>query len=206
MYNIYYLPEVNKQNKLKIFLLASIFFSVCYSGIASYPLGVINQSIVLGVDDIIPLMPWTIYIYISHYLLVFSGYWLNNNLKITTYTLYGYLLSTIIATIIFIFYPSYIAEQDLNSSVFTNFTRLIYQVLYTIDTPTNSLPSLHTCLALFAANSLQYNKNFGNKAYLWAGLIIISTLTTKQHVILDIIAGILLYFITASFLKRYIET
>lgn len=189
------LPAINLNSKIKVLFYGSVIFCCLYLGVGINTLVNANLCFTSDLDLIIPLLPWTIVIYFSHYILVFCGYWFSINHKTATHTFYSYLLATFIAVIVFITYPTYLPHQDLNSADFNNITRTLYKILYLIDVPTNCLPSLHTCLALLAANSLKANLKWQKISNIWAGAVIISTLTTKQHVIIDVISGIILYYI-----------
>jgi membrane-associated phospholipid phosphatase len=65
-----------------------------------------------------------------------------------------------------------------------------------VDAPGNALPSLHVATALFTALWIQrLLREIGAPAdlrhlnWLWLALIVYSTLATKQHLALDVLAG-----------------
>jgi membrane-associated phospholipid phosphatase len=67
------------------------------------------------------------------------------------------------------------------------------QGIYDGDPPRNCFPSLHVATPFLAAFSCwRVHRGVGLVAGLWAGLVAVSTLTTKQHYVADVIAGILL--------------
>jgi membrane-associated phospholipid phosphatase len=78
----------------------------------------------------------------------------------------------------------------------------LYHAIVAIDRPTNSLPSLHAGLTVysllfmgrvFAGSLTQPNRSrFVGAAATWGGLILYSTLATKQHWLLDLPAGALI--------------
>lgn len=199
------LPPITHENKAIMAIIGIIIFSISYLGIGGHPMLNINNAIITPIDEYIPFLPWTISIYFSHFILVFYAYWYAINHDIATRTFYCYISATIVATIIFILYPTYLNPQPIDSTNLTLLSLLSYKFLYIIDVPFNCLPSLHTTIALIAAYSLKHLENWGNKAYIWSSLIIISTLTTKQHVLLDVIAGIILYFLTVYMYEKFIS-
>jgi membrane-associated phospholipid phosphatase len=80
--------------------------------------------------------------------------------------------------------------ENMNSVVYYGFSVLRY-----VDTPASCFPSLHVG-AVFLASFIFLNES--RKKFIiflaWAALISISTLTTKQHYAVDVIAGFLLAF------------
>ena len=73
----------------------------------------------------------------------------------------------------------------------------LMRLIWAADTPTNVCPSIHcqssVCMALALASSRPLYRRRGLQAavWLWAGLICLSTLFTKQHSVIDMVCGIL---------------
>ena len=64
---------------------------------------------------------------------------------------------------------------------------------YRLDPPLNCFPSLHVAWGFVAALCChRVHRGVGVAALGWASLIAISTLYTKQHYVLDVVAGIAL--------------
>lgn len=78
-------------------------------------------------------------------------------------------------------------------------------LLYSADPPYNCFPSLHVAHSFVSAlTCFRVNRGVGIAAALCASLIGISTLFTKQHYILDVIAGIFLACVAyVLFLRKY---
>ncbi|MGE4231986.1 MAG: phosphatase PAP2 family protein [Bacteriovoracia bacterium] len=145
----------------------------------------------------IPLMPWTVYIYFTEYALFLVAYMMfkkdDNRMKYL-WSFYGCLF---IAMVFFIFYPTTYPRADyplLPES--TNwFTYTVFTLLRSIDDPSNSFPSLHVACCFNAAFCFLQKGEARWKFwlfFLWAGLVAWSTLTTKQHYVIDIIGGLVL--------------
>jgi membrane-associated phospholipid phosphatase len=65
--------------------------------------------------------------------------------------------------------------------------------LYSADPPYNCFPSLHVAHSLLSALTChRVHKKVGLVATLCAALVALSTLFTKQHYVLDVVAGMLL--------------
>ena len=67
------------------------------------------------------------------------------------------------------------------------------RAVYAVDPPYNCFPSLHVAYSFLAAlASYRVHRGVGFAALAWATVIGISTLYTKQHYIVDVIAGVVL--------------
>lgn len=82
----------------------------------------------------------------------------------------------------------------------------LYAAIVAVDRPTNSLPSLHAGLTVYSllfmgrvfASSLgaRERSRFVAAAGVWGGLILYSTLATKQHWMVDLPAGALIAWVS----------
>lgn len=81
--------------------------------------------------------------------------------------------------------------------------------LYSIDTPTNILPSLHVynsvacSIALYRAASKENKKMSRIIVTIISVLIILSTMLLKQHSVVDVILALILSEVTHHFIYRY---
>jgi membrane-associated phospholipid phosphatase len=74
--------------------------------------------------------------------------------------------------------------------------------VHRIDPPGNVFPSLHVAHAFTLAFLLRMDRpRVGTVALLMAGLLAISTLTTKQHFVADVAAGLVMAFVARSLLR-----
>ncbi len=169
-------------------IIGCIIFSVLYLGIGAHPILSIQPAPHTLLDDYVIFLPWTIVIYLSQFVFLWVGIWCAPNEQAATQTYYHYLFASIVATFVFVIFPTQIPQLDSN--------HLLLKSLYIIDVPNNCFPSLHTALALIAAFGLHQSNAWGKIAPIWATAIILSTLTTKQHYILDVGAGVVLFIIT----------
>jgi len=142
------------------------------------------------IDDWIPFLEWTIWIYASYYLFLILAVWLPRDDRRRSDAVYGILLAGIVGLVIFTVLPTSVMRQSPNLWGATGF---LWRLLLSVDTALNALPSLHvadTCLAAIALASRSRLWRIG--ALAWAAMIILSTLTTKQHYVVDVPAGCLL--------------
>jgi membrane-associated phospholipid phosphatase len=78
----------------------------------------------------------------------------------------------------------------------------LYHRLILVDRPYNSFPSLHAACAVYAVLYATYASRDSSRpelrkfllslAWLWAGLILYSTIATRQHFAIDLVPGIFL--------------
>jgi len=185
---------VNHQNKNVFIILLSIIFMICYSGagyISSQDASFLKMP---QFEKDIPFMLWTIWIYIVLYpaylVWALTGY--EDEAQMNK-TLYAFIFLTIISCAIFIAlpigYPRHLFPLPLEESI----TNKIFYMMRAADKPSNCLPSLHVGLCyLFAYGFYHENKKRFWFSILISSLVSLSTLTTKQHYIADIVAGFIL--------------
>jgi hypothetical protein len=106
--------------------------------------------------------------------------------------LYSIMAMQIFSVIIFMLWPTIYPRQDFPLPADSHsLTTFIFSCLRSIDHPTSCLPSLHiSSCYLSAFVFLDEQKSKFWFFFLWATAIGISTLTTKQHYLIDVIAGL----------------
>ncbi len=201
------LPLISPEKKWKLFLIGTLFFCVSYFGAAV--LGRDHATVIgFGIlDNQIPFLRWTIWFYVSQYLIIPFSFVLVKKTENYTSMFYSMLLATLFSCTIFLLYPTSINRPEtLDSSLIDTVRWLLYQ----LDSPTNCFPSLHVALAclsgVFIAREYRW---FGIVSWIWSSLIIISTMTLKQHYVIDVIGGIaiatLSYCLTSVLIKGNIK-
>ena len=157
-----------------------------------------------SLDRMIPFVPSTVYLYESLLILMPIAPWLmKSKAELNQYTK-GLLAVSLAGFVFFFFYPTaIIRSKDLQH---TNF---LYRTLIQIDGESNMFPSLHSAFAVFHAAYCcrVFQTNSGRNGIRWffqgwALAIIAATLLTKQHVVLDAVAGAALGFAGFAFFYR----
>lgn len=149
-------------------------------------------------DKFVPFIPamivpysWSLVLFVASFFLVRTS----TQLSLLTYRL---ILTTIVACLIFYFYP---ARFSFSRSIPDDWTQFGYQFLQLVDKPFNQLPSLHVSYAILLGVSLwdvvASKKRWGSMLYrlLLVGictLIALSTMFTYQHHLLDMFGGLVL--------------
>jgi membrane-associated phospholipid phosphatase len=156
-----------------------------------------------GVDHSIPFLEWTIWIYLSEYPFLTLAIWLTPDDKQRSDAAYGLVLAALIGLVIFTLVPTSVMRQspDLSGA-----TGLLWRFLFSVDTTVNAFPSLHvanTCLAAVALCSR--GGPWRIIVPVWTALIILSTLTTKQHYAIDVPGGFILAVICFVLVRLGVE-
>lgn len=177
-------------------LFATLILQIfVFSGTKPIMSGAFHYNFESSWDLAIPFLPWTLLIYFGAY-----AYWavsviwiLHGEKKQVFRFLSAYNLSLLISLGFYLLMPT------------TN-TRPVFEVndlwtwgmrmLYTIDTPDNLFPSLHCLLSWLFLRALAVDSKvprwYQIFSFVFSILIFISTLTTKQHILIDILSGVLI--------------
>lgn len=164
----------------------------CYLVIAWVTRGQLLHMPELALDRMIPVQPvWSV-IYISYLLCPFLPVLVLRQEEQIRRTFLAWLLVWLVGYACFLIYPTTLprpADGVIGEGFFAWFLRGIYEA----DPPRNCFPSLHVATPFVAALSIwRVHRGVGLVAGLWASLIALSTLFTKQHYVADVIAGIFL--------------
>lgn len=157
----------------------------------------------LPLDRVIPLQPAWSLVYLSLYLFVIMPFVLLRNERAIRRTAYAYLLLWLVSYAVFILYPTG-APHPLRwrGDGFFGWT---LSAIYSADVAYNCFPSLHVAQSVVSAMVVtRINRAIGIGASIWATLIALSTLFTKQHWIADVIGGVLLAVVAYALFLRHL--
>ena len=152
-----------------------------------------HADITSNLDKMIPLIPWTVVIYIGWY--VFWG--VNYAVcaaqadEVRSRFFCADVIAKAVCMIIFLIIPTTnIRPEVADSGIFGMLMRLVYY----LDAPDNLFPSVHCTVSWLCWIGVRGRKNipalYRHFSLLIAVAICVSTLTTKQHVLIDVIGGI----------------
>lgn len=148
------------------------------------------------IDKSIPFINYSVFIYSSWYVLLFLVPYLlyKKDKNMLGKYIATYIICIIIADITFIIYPTGVIRPELSND---NIVNMLMNFIYLIDTPAiNCLPSMHCAVSMLFILTIICSNKFNIKTKSWITLlsilIMLSTLTTKQHVLIDLITGNLL--------------
>ncbi|HVI04052.1 MAG TPA: phosphatase PAP2 family protein, partial [Enhygromyxa sp.] len=145
------------------------------------------------IDRAIPFVPWTVWLY-GTITWVCLGAWLTVPSRAAGARLLASIsIAAITCSIVFVLFPTSFPRElypleSLDSASLRELSRL-----RAADSPSNCLPSLHVALAWGIA--LSWAGNFRERrlvqaaAIAWALIISVTTITTKQHFVVDVPSG-----------------
>src|SRR5258706_10124045 len=164
----------------------------CYIFIAQWMPGRMLHMPALPLDRVMPLQPAWALVYGSLYLfLIILPIFVVRQEAHIRRTVSAYLMVWIAAYICFLVYPTAAPRPD--SVVGEGFAIWGLRFLYSADPPYNCFPSLHVAHSFVSAlTCFRAHRAVGIAATLCAALVAISALYSKQHYLLDIVAGVFL--------------
>lgn len=168
------------------------FQMLVYLGTKLLMQGVPHYNLESGLDLRIPFLPWTVCIYTGAFL-----YWfiavvviLRGERENALRFLCAHMVSLVTALVFFLLLPTTNTRPVLTGG---GFFEWCMGLIYALDTPDNLFPSLHCELSWLCWRSLTRVKGVSK---FWKGLALVftllvfaSTLTTKQHILIDVLGG-----------------
>ena len=155
----------------------------------------VHYSLELPIDSLVPFLPWMIGVYLGCFLFWFLHYRLVAHLPREKADRF-FAANLLAKAIIFLFYillPTKMTRPALSG---TGFWDLCLRFMYWIDEPNNLFPSLHCMIAWLCWLGVRGNAEvpplWRVTAFVMALAVCFSTLAIRQHVLLDVLGGILL--------------
>ncbi len=205
-------PRLTRTAAIQL-IVALLWHELVYLGARWIAHGWVHYDLTTALDRRIPLVPWTIVIYFGCYLFWAANYYLcaTQDAQERNRFFLADLLAKGVCFVLFLALPTTNVRPEIaGNGIFDHLMRF----LYSIDAADNLFPSLH-CLTSWLCWIGVRKRNDISGWYRWASLVIailvcISTLTTYQHVIADVVAGILIaeacYFIAGRSRVRQMYT
>jgi membrane-associated phospholipid phosphatase len=140
-------------------------------------------------DEGIPFLPRSALVYLSTYPFGLSPFVLISQTWLFAAAAYSYLVITAVSAIINVIFPSQVRRvEDLNPAGISSTLLGRYQRLCR---PYDNFPSTHVAYSVVVVGTtfLAWGPGPGSVSLVWAVLIAISTLTTKQHYLADVASG-----------------
>lgn len=142
-------------------------------------------------DTHVPFVPNTFWVYASEFLYFPAAYLLCRDVRNVNRYLYSFAALQIASNLIFVFWPTvYLRENFPLHADVNEWTRFGVTQMRTADTPANCCPSLHVSGVLLTGFLfIDEQRKWLAPFMIWGVAIAISTLTTKQHYLIDVLAG-----------------
>lgn len=197
----------------------AVFFTITlncltYYGARALTAGRVHYDLTNSLEEQIPFLPWTILIYWGCYLFWIVNYAIGcRRKKEEAFCFMGAdILAKLVCLFCFLLFPTTNIRPVIGGhSLWEELMRLLYRV----DAADNLFPSIHCLTSWLCVIAVRGNEKIP-KWYRVASVLValsicVSTLTTKQHVTADVIAGVLLaegsYFVAgkSGFSKWYAD-
>jgi len=142
------------------------------------------------VDSGMPFLPWTGWIYAAVFVMPLFACWTVETDEDVRALVMSFLGMASLDTLLFLVYPTVYPLPGMGSASWAGIPLALVRFF---DTAKNCFPSQHVAAAfLTALHVRRFSKSWGAANLLLAAAIAISTLTTKQHYLWDVIAGALM--------------
>ena len=184
------------QVKARYLLLAFLPYLIFYFLIQSL-ISADQYNLLMGIDEKIPFVPPFIWVYHTIIpVITLTAIFLFQSRDIFLGLIFSFIFSGAVLCLFYIFFPAfYPRELFVDISTVSGW---LVEITRSIDGPHNTFPSGHVTfswLLLFFVNLSHYTQKHSWIKVLyfcWAVLVSISTLTLKQHFIVDVFSGIAL--------------
>lgn len=153
----------------------------------------------LSIDEMFSFTPIWILVYFSSYVSIPISY-LVLFYKIKSFFIRSFLSLTFLSFTIFMLFPTTVPRFELDYKNMNSIYELLFKLLYSADSPTNCIPSLHvsTAFLIFYLSISFKRKLLISSTLVYAILVSLSTMFVKQHLFLDVVTGFaassLIYF------------
>ena len=153
-------------------------------------------------DRLVPLQPVWALIYGALYVfLIVLPVLVVRQEKHIRRTVLAYLMVWLTAYVCFVLYPTSAPRPDEVTG--SGFAVWGLRILYSSDPPYNCFPSIHVAHSFVSALTCwRVHRGVGIAAVLSAAVVAVSTLFTKQHYVLDVLAGTLLACVACALFLR----
>lgn len=194
-------------------LFGVLFNFIGYFGIQKIMGNLPQHSLAIPLDYKIPFVPEFVYIYIGAYVQWIIGFMMcgRESKEFCYRYMSGEFWAKLISFIIFIILPTTIVRPEVTEGGVTGF---LMNFVYNSDAPINLFPSIHCLESWFCFRAAMSQKRCNGIYRVIMGvssiLVFMSVVMVKQHVLVDIIGGILileigLYISNRLNLSRFYE-
>ena len=150
-----------------------------------------HLDLAMPLDGRIPFVPQLVLVYFSTYIFVLQPFIILSEARQFYWMLASFGSISLVASLFHAFLPSKIERQEILEP--DNISGKMIKLFQKTCKPYGNFPSMHVALSVpvVGINYMVIGTTVGNITLLWAILIALSTLYTKQHYILDVLAGVI---------------
>lgn len=160
-----------------------------------------HAALYFDVELLLPFLPEAIWLYLSMYILFAMPPFFLAPARLRRLGR-ELILGTLISGVVFVALPAKLGFARMLPE--DEPYRSLYAGLFQVDHPFNLVPSLHVVYTTAIALAIGRNTGAYWRAalYGWLGLVVISTVLTHQHHLLDVTTGLLLAFIATAIYRE----
>lgn len=191
---------MRKHQRLILTLLAMSVIAVIYFGFNYFNSlqAVVYTNFGFAFEKNIPLIPLFVLLYLTVYFVYITPFFFVFNVRKYKHVLAAYLFVAFVSGLFYVILPTKMIWEPFTAKTATD---CLIPFLRALDSPNfNLLPSMHVSLAFLATFVVaSENRKWGYFLAIASTLIAFSTLFTKQHYVLDLLAGLLLAIVAYLF-------
>ena len=187
-------PRLTRTAAIQL-IVALLWHELVYLGARWIARGWVHYDLTTGFDRKVPLVPWTIVIYFGCYVFWAVNYYLcaSQDVQYRNRFFLADLLAKGVCFVLFLVLPTTnVRPEIVGNGIFDQMMRF----LYSVDAADNLFPSLHCLTSWLCWIGVRKQKGiqgwYRRASLVIAVLVCISTLTTYQHVLADVVAGVLI--------------
>lgn len=156
-----------------------------------------------ALDEAIPFLPWTAVVYVSAYVQAIAAFLTLKRFIDLQHFLEIFTVTVLVAGLIHWALPTRFPRELFPLDAGDPSTLLLRWVRL-VDTPASCFPSLHVGLAFSCSFAIrQPRPRLWWAFFAWSVAIALSTLTTKQHYLVDVAGGLLLSVVCVAVVERF---
>jgi membrane-associated phospholipid phosphatase len=191
--------------KLMATVIMTMGFFSCYFLILYFPIFPVTEMPITVIDRLVGFWSTTLLVYITLWIYIpLSSWLLNDKRELIAYSTALTGLGAVGLAVFFLF-PTSIPRPNIDVAEYPSF-----RLLVAIDEPRNVFPCLHAAFAVFSAMGIgRLLCQLGDRGLIrglnwcWCLCILYSTLATRQHMAIDLIAGTVLGAVWARLYLRF---
>ncbi|MCQ2501376.1 MAG: phosphatase PAP2 family protein [Lachnospiraceae bacterium] len=186
--------KLSRKTILLLFAALGFNFLVYYAG-RLLAQGKIHHDITTAIDRKIPFLPCMVWIYWACYLFWAINYYIciKEDKNKPYQFLLAHVIGEVVCFLVFVFFPTALVRPEITGDGFFN---LLLKITYTVDEPNNLLPSIHCFVSWLCWIGVRKHPKvpiwYQWVSFVCAVAVCVCTLTIRQHVLLDVITGVLL--------------
>ena len=154
-----------------------------------------HWNMTLSADALVPFLPWTVIIYLGSFAYWYLSFVLaaRQERKQADRFFCAHMLTVTLSFLCFVLLPTTLERPAITEGGVWNW---MMRIVYWVDSPENLFPSLHCSTAWLCWIGMRRRKDLPlwlrALALVFSLAVCISTLTTRQHVLVDVFSGIAL--------------